>query len=64
MDKKKYQCDICMTEFTLLKNLRRHNEAIHEGRKYHCKICLKSYRYKSTLGTHMKFIHLQKKNSM
>ena len=53
-----HSCDICSKKFDSKKDLRRHIEAVHEGKKENkCDFCGKAFFMKSRLEVHIKDIH-------
>ena len=59
-----FQCDQCLTKFTMKKNLKVHIEAVHnKERKYQCDQCLKKFNRKRTLNVHIEAVHNKEKTN-
>ena len=56
------RCNICDYTTSNRSDVKRHFEAVHEGKKPHkCSICNKSFSKKSSLKTHVESVHERKK---
>ena len=56
------KCSICDKKFSRKAELKRHTDAVHEGKKPHkCSICDKSCSLKAELKAHIESIHEKKK---
>ena len=52
------ECDICNKIFDNRKDLRRHVDAVHEGKRdKKCNSCGKSFALVNTLNIHIKLVH-------
>ena len=53
----KYECRQCDYKATQVINLKRHQEAVHDGIKYDCQQCQQKFSQKGHLSVHMKSKH-------
>ena len=54
---KNFKCNFCKKPFSKAVNLKKHQEAIHEGIRHKCRYCEASYTETGTLQKHIKHVH-------
>lgn len=56
--KRMFQCDVCLKSYTMLKNLRRHqNVECGKEKNFKCFYCPRAYYYVSDLKLHVRTKH-------